>query len=132
MKSGKTCGNCELLARSTTPGLSTYGKCPHRHGWVRAVDDPCEFHQGEPSGPFVKVAITLNLAAACVGVGTAIWMDVHFGTLLTHALLGAAAIAVAVFAWYVRRGGLFSEDAKYQVLERQELPPDDERHPPAF
>lgn len=132
MASTKRCGNCELLERSSTPGLSTYGKCPHREGWIRVQDEPCELHQGEPGGPFVKIAMALNLLAASVGAGTAIWLDVHFGNAFTHGLLVLAGIAVATFAWYVRGRGLFAEDAKFQILDGQEPPPEEERHPPAF
>lgn len=132
MPTSKCCGNCELLERSTTPGLATYGKCPHRDGWVRTGDEPCEWHEGEPGGPFVQIAMALNLAAASIGAGTAIWLDVHFGNGFTHVLLGVAGLTVVAFAWYVRGRGLFAEEAKYQILERQELPPEEKRQPPAF
>src|SRR5512134_2973507 len=107
MASTKRCGNCELLVRSSTPGLATYGKCPHRSGWVRAHDEPCEWHQGEPQGPVVKVAMALNLVAATFGAAFAVWMSVRHGNTLTNVLLAAAGVTVLAFGWFVWKRGLF-------------------------
>jgi hypothetical protein len=132
MASTKRCGNCELLERSSTPGLATYGKCPHRDGWVRVHDEPCELHQGEPSGPLVRYTIFANLFAVALGMIATIAMDVRFGTALTHGLLVFAGIVVAVFVWYARRDGLLGEDPKFELLDREELPPEEDRRPPSF
>lgn len=120
MATAKRCGTCELLVRSSYPGLVTYGKCSHRAGWVRVRDAPCEHHQGEPRGPLVRVAVAANVAAASAGVVAAVALDVRHGTMVTHVLLAAAAVVGVAFVWLVRSRDLWSEDAKYVVLEDDE------------
>lgn len=121
-ETAKRCGTCELLERSSTPGLATYGKCPHRASWVRAHDAACAHHQGEPRGPLVRIALAVNLAVAGAGAAVAIALDVRHGTPLTHALLAAGALVVAAFAWLVRREGVAGEDAKWVLLDEEEPP----------
>lgn len=123
----RRCGTCELLERSGTPGLATYGKCPHRAGWVRVQDEPCENHLGESGGPLVRILVGANLAAAALGAGTTTTIDILYGTLATHLILGFAAVVVAVFAWAVWKSGSFSEEAKYIVLETDDPPPEEDR-----
>lgn len=120
--SAQRCGTCELLSRSSTPGLATYGKCPHRAGWVRVQDPPCPHHQGEGRRPLVRLLAIANLAAGGAGAAVGIAMDVQHGTLLTHLLLAAAGLAVGGFGWAAWRSGSFSEEAKYLVLESDEPP----------
>lgn len=126
MASRKRCGNCELLVRSGSSGLDTWGKCPHRTGWVRTFHDACEHHLGDRRHAWVRVAMIANVVAAAVGYGTFVVMDVRNGNAVTHAILAVVAVVVAVFAWFVRWKGYFSEDAKFQVLEESEPPPGDE------
>jgi hypothetical protein len=130
MATMKRCGTCELLVRSSYPGLVTWGRCPHREGWVRVHDEPCERHQGEPRGALVRVAVAANLAVAALGAATAVAIDVRYGTALTHVLLAAGALVVAAFARLVRSRELCTEDAKYELLENEDPPPEEEREPP--
>jgi len=123
----RRCGTCELLERSGTPGLATYGKCPHRSGWVRVQDQPCEHHLGEKRGPLVRVLIGANLVAAGLGAGVTTTIDILYGTLATHLMLACGAVGVAAFAWVMRQSGSFSEEAKYIVLENDDPPPEEDR-----
>ncbi|MBI5068346.1 MAG: hypothetical protein HZB56_08890 [Deltaproteobacteria bacterium] len=125
--STRRCGTCELLARSSTPGLATYGKCPHRPGWVRVQDAPCDHHQGETRGPLVTAMTLANLAVGIAGATAGIVMDVRHGTLLTHVLLAAGGLAVLGSGWAAWRTGSFSEEAKYLVLEAEDPPPEVDR-----
>lgn len=124
MATARRCGTCELLERSSYPGLASFGKCPHRPGWVRVRDAPCEHHRGEPRGALVRVAVAANLAVAAVGAAAAVAIDVRYGTALTHVLLAAAAAAVAAFVWLVRSRDLLDEEAKYVLLDDEEPPPE--------
>ncbi len=127
MATARRCGTCELLERSSYPGLARFGKCPHRGGWVRVHEAPCEHHQGEPRGALVRVAVAANLAVAALGAATAVVMDVGYGTALTHLLLAAGAGVVAAFVWLVRSRELCTEDAKYTLLDDEEPRPEEER-----
>jgi hypothetical protein len=120
------CGTCELLVRSGSSGLDTWGKCPHRTGWVRTFHDACEHHVGDRKQVWVRVGIALNVLAACFGYGTFVYMDVLNGSLLSHALLVLVAVITVVFALFIRWKGYFCEDAKFEMLEHQEPPPEDE------
>lgn len=122
----KRCGTCELLRRSDTPGLVTYGKCPFRSGWVRTQDEACEQHLAERSRGLVRVVMGINLAAACLGLATTTTVDLLYGTLATHVMLVVGIAALALFAWQVRRSGMFSEEAKYDVLDDADRPGEDD------
>ncbi len=124
--SARRCGTCELLRRSETPGLITYGKCPSRSGWVRTQDEACADYLAERNGGLVRVVMGLNLAAATIGLATTVTVDLLYGTRVTHVILVVGVIAVAVFAWLVRRSGMFSEEAKYDLLESTDLPVEDD------
>jgi hypothetical protein len=128
MASPPRCGTCELLERSGTPGLHTYGKCPHRHAWVRTQDAACEHHVTDRPKLLVRVAMILNGAAVTLSLGAFIVLDVRHGTLLSHAVLGGVIAAGLVFLWLVRRYGLFSEEPKYDVLEQADPPPEEDEH----
>ncbi|MFO0580666.1 MAG: hypothetical protein U0229_00185 [Anaeromyxobacter sp.] len=130
MPASKRCGNCELFLRSATPGLATWGKCPHREGWVRAHEAPCEQHQGEPPGLLVPVFISLNVLFALGGLALFVWMDLQRGSLLTHAALAGCVAVVVLFAWTATKSGVLGEDAKYVLLEHDDPPVEDERRPP--
>src|SRR5512147_1054274 len=126
----KTCGTCELLDRSGTPGLDTWGKCPHRSGWVRTQAAGCEHHSGDRPKPIVRVAMILNGSLVALSLGTFIWTDVHYGTLTTHIVLGSIIAIALTFLWLVRRLGLFTEEPKFHVLEHADPPPEEDRTPP--
>ncbi|MFT3915666.1 MAG: hypothetical protein QM704_16590 [Anaeromyxobacteraceae bacterium] len=130
MPASKRCGNCEQFLRSATPGLATWGKCPHREGWVRAHEAPCEQHQGEPSSSLVPVFVALNVVFAFGSLALFVWMDLRRGTLLTHAALASSVAVVVLFAWTAARSSGLGEDAKYVLLEQDESTPDDDRWPP--
>ncbi len=119
----KRCGTCELLTRSTYPGLHTFGKCPHRDGWVRTHHQACEHHLGARSGGLVRLTMALNLGVGLVGLGSFVVIDVREGNLLSHLLLGAVVAVAAIFAWYVRRSDLLSEEPKFQLLDEDDPPP---------
>lgn len=123
----RRCGTCELLSRSSTPGLATYGKCPHRSGWVRVQDAPCEHHQGEKRGPVVAIMTAANLAIGIAGAVAGIVLDVRHGNLLTHVMLAVGGLAVLGFGWAAWRTGSFSEEAKYLVLDSEDPPPEVDR-----
>jgi hypothetical protein len=119
----KRCGTCELLGRSTYPGLHTFGKCPHRHGWVRTHQQACEHHLGAPRSRLVRVAMLANVGVALVGLGTFVVLDLRDGNPLSHALLGAAVVVTALLAWLARRDDLLSEEPKFLLLDDDEPPP---------
>jgi hypothetical protein len=120
---GKRCGTCELLTRSTFPGLHTFGKCPHREGWVRTHHAACEHHLGARRSRLVTAGMLLNVGAAAVGLGSFVVIDVLRGSLLSHLILGAILVMVALFAWCVRRFDLLSEEPKFQLLDDEDPPP---------
>jgi hypothetical protein len=124
----RRCGTCELLERSSTAGLETYGKCPHRAGWVRSGDDACAHHLGERPRPLVRVAMVANGIIATLGLGAFVVLDVREGNLATHVLLGVALAALATFSWLVRRHDLLSEEPKYDLLDEADPPPEEDRH----
>lgn len=126
----KTCGTCELLDRSGTPGLHTWGKCPHRNGWVRTQATACEHHTCERPKPIVRIAMILNGSLVALSLGTFVWIDVHHGSLTTHIVLGAVIAVGLTFLWVIRRFGLFSEEPKYDVLDNADPPPAEDRSPP--
>ncbi len=113
--------------RSQTPGLGTYGKCPHRSGWVRVRDTPCDHHLSEKRGPFVNLMIAANLGIGLLGATYGIVMDVRHGNLLTHVMLAVGGLAVVGFGWAAWRTGAFSEEAKYLVLDSEDPPPEVDR-----
>jgi len=120
---GKRCGTCELLVRSSFPGLHTYGKCPHRHGWVRTHHASCEHHLASRRSRLVSAAMLINLGAAAAGLVTFAVIDIRRGNLLSHLILGAIAVLMAIFAWGVRRFDLLSEEPKFQLLDDEDPPP---------
>jgi len=120
---GKRCGTCELLARSSFPGLHSYGKCPHREGWVRTHHPACEHHLAARRSRLVFAAMLVNLGTAAAGFATFTVVDVLMGNLLSHLFLGAIAVLVAIFAWGVRRFDLLSEEPKFQLLDDEDSPP---------
>jgi hypothetical protein len=122
----RRCGTCELLARSSYPGLETYGKCPHRDGWIRTHHAACELHLAERSRGLVRVAMAANLVLAVLGLGTLVAMDLREGSLLSHVLLGVILVMAAAFVWLVRRHDLLSEEPKFQLLDEAEPPPKDD------
>ncbi len=124
------CNTCELLVRSDTPGLERYGKCPHRAGWVRSQDEACEHHVGERPRTIVRVTIALNLLVSVTSMALLVVYDLRHGSLVTHLLLGAILVTVAVFLWVVRRYDLLSEEPKYDLLEDADPPPPEDRAPP--
>lgn len=126
----RRCNTCELLVRSGTPGLETYGKCPHRSGWVRTRDDACEHHAGERPKLLVRVTIALNLVIALTSMTLLVIYDVREGNLVTHLMLGAILLTVAAFLWVVRRYDLLSEEPKYELMEHDDPPPEEDRDPP--
>jgi hypothetical protein len=128
--SDRRCSTCELLVRSGTPGLETYGKCPHRSGWVRTHDPACAAHQGERSTLLVRVTMALNVLVCALSLALLVVYDVREGNLVTHLMLGAVLLTVAVFLWVVRRYDLLSEEPKYDLLEPSDPPPEEDRDPP--
>lgn len=121
--SGKAqCGTCKHLSRSTSPGLHTYGKCPYRSGWVRTHHEACSHHDSGGGNAFVRWVIAAHVLAAAVGLAGSIYFDVRYGNLLTHVLLAVACVCVGLFAWFVRRYDLMSEDAKYIVFSSEDRP----------
>ncbi len=134
--SGKAlCGTCKHLNRSTSPGLHTFGKCPHREGWVRTHDEACPHHDSGGSNAFVRWAIAVQVATGAVGLCTSVYFDVRFGKLWTHLALGLACLCLALFIWYVKRTDLLSEDAKYIMFSTDDRPvekEDDSDDPPWF
>ena len=124
------CSSCELLVRSGTPGLDTYGKCPHRSGWVHTQDEACAHHLGERPRTLVRVTIALNVVVAVTSMTLFVIHDARHGNLATHLVLGAILLVLAAFFWAVRRFDLLSEEPKYQLLERSDPPPGEDREPP--
>ena len=119
----KRCGTCELLARSSFPGLHSYGKCPHRDGWVRTHHDACQHHLAARRNRLVSLAMILNVGAAAVGFASFAVVDVLRGNLVSHLLLGGAVVLVALIAWGVRHLDLLSEEPKFQLLDEDDRPP---------
>lgn len=129
MEAGKTCGTCELLERSATTGLHTWGKCPHRTAWARTTDPGCAHHTGERPKAVVRIAMILNGSLVALSLGTFAWIDFHHGSIYTHVALGTIVAIGLTFLWLVRRLGLFSEEPKYDVLDQADPPPEEERDP---
>ncbi|HVO21085.1 MAG TPA: hypothetical protein VMU15_17620 [Anaeromyxobacter sp.] len=129
MASGKEqrCGTCELLVRSSFPGLHTYGKCPHRHGWVRTHQAACEHHLAARRSRLVAAAMLVNLGAAAVGFASFAIIDIREGKLWSHLVLGGIAVLIAIFVWGVRRFDLLSEEPKFQLLDDEDPPVEDDR-----
>lgn len=119
----KRCGTCELLVRSSSPGLHTFGKCPHRYAWVRTHHDACEHHLAARRSRLVRAVVIVNVCMATLGLGSFVIYDILRGNLVSHVIVGAVALTVPVFFWFVRRFDMFSEDAKFQLLDEEDPPP---------
>ncbi len=124
MSGNAQCGTCRHLSRSTSPGLHTFGKCPHRSGWVRTHDEACPRHDSGGGNAFVRWVIAAHIALAVVGFGFTLYFDVLYGSWLTHVMFGAACACLGLFAWMVRRSDLLSEDAKYILFYQDDRLPE--------
>jgi hypothetical protein len=125
----RKCGTCELLERSSTSGLSSWGKCPHRSGWVRTHDDACPHHGGAQRRKriFVRAIMALQVSAASAGYGTFVVMDIRNGTLYSHVVVGAVGLIILAFGLVVWKFDLLSEDAKFKVLDDAD-PKEEQEH----
>lgn len=129
MPTAKRCGTCELLVRSSTFGLTTWGKCPHRTGWVRTQHDACEHHAAGERGPkrkLVRAIITLQIGVALAGYGTFVVMDLRNGNLYSHIVVALVAAIILAFGAFVWKYDLLSEEPKYGLLDESDPPPEEE------
>jgi hypothetical protein len=110
------CGGCGHLTRSTLPGLSTHGRCPHREGWVRTGDEACEHRDDAGERPVVRVLAVLNLASAAAALGVGLYTWLREGHLLLHALLGGGVLALVALGFLLAGRGSRDENAKYLVF----------------
>ncbi len=123
----KRCGTCSLFSRSTFPGLISFGKCAHRHGWGRAHSAVCEHYAPGPTSKALKYIMALNICGALAGFSTALTLDIRNGNLVAHLVFAFACIAIPSFIYLVSRHGMFSEDAKYIVMEIEDQAVEKER-----
>ncbi len=127
MTTPKRCGTCSLFSRSAFPGLISFGKCPHRHGWGRSHSPVCEHYAPGPKSKALKYVMALNVCAALTGFFIGLYLDIRNGNLVTHLVFAFACIAIPSFVYFVSRQGMFSEDAKYIVMEIEDRPPEADR-----
>lgn len=127
MKAPQRCGTCELLVRSGTSGLSTWGKCPHRTTWARTYDLACDHHAGPGKRKriFVRAVMSLQITAGLSGFGMFVYMDARNGTMRSHLVLGAIALALVGFGLFAWKFDLLSEEPKFRLLD--DTDPDEDR-----
>lgn len=123
----KRCGTCSLFTRSAFPGLISFGKCPHRHGWGRSHSPVCEHYAPGPKSKALKYVMALNICAAIAGFSVALTLDIRNGNLVTHLVFGFIFVAVPAFIYFVSRHGMFSEDAKYILMEIEDRAPEKDK-----
>lgn len=122
----KRCGTCALLERSEESALSTFGKCPHRSGWVRSFHEACPQHAGEHKAPWITVAKVANVFLAGMSLSAGIWWSIHKGSLLTHVLLALLTIGFGFMLWFAFSKKV-DEDAKYVIFDIKDEEPKDDR-----
>jgi hypothetical protein len=124
----KRCGTCALLQRADNSALTTFGKCPHREGWVRTFQEACERHAGEPQAAWVTVAKVANTMVAFLSLAFGVYWDVRKGSMLTHVLLGLLSIGFLYMLWFAfGRSSAADEEAKYLIFDIKDEEPKDDR-----